>query len=151
MEPDNQIPIHPEIARDRQEGDIDLVAETHSRLKAANWNQADAWLEHPEIVLAKDSPPALQQLLIARNLQDPFLGLPIDTRADRLRLNATPEPADFLSEIEQHIAPRLHELEPLHAAIAAKDEQQLREVVAKLQPAPAETPASPPTDESASS
>jgi hypothetical protein len=131
MEPTN-IPIHPEIARDRQPGDIDLVTETHSRLKAAQWNQADAWLDHPEIVRAKDAPPVLQRLLIARNLQDPFLGLPLDTRAERIRLNGTEDPQEFLQAIEEHIAPALHNLEPLHAELELRAQAQRDEHARRL-------------------
>lgn len=128
MEPNNLpnnppigIPIHPEIARPRQEGDIDLVTETHNRLKAAGCTLAESWLDHPEIVQAKDAPPALQRILVARNLQEQFLALPLDTRAARILLNATTDPVAFLDEIEQHIAPEIKSLEPLHAEIEAQE------------------------------
>jgi hypothetical protein len=72
-------------------------------------------------VQAKDAPPALQRILVARNLQEQFLALPLDTRAARILLNATTDPVAFLDEIEQHIAPEIKALEPLHAEIEAQE------------------------------
>lgn len=104
--------MHPELARARTVDDPDVVQEVFERLTAAGWSGAAAWRQEREIVEAEGKAPELQRFLIARNLNAKFCGVGVDTRTERIVLNAQGPLAEFLSHIETYVVPSLMRLYP---------------------------------------
>ena len=105
--------VKPEFARKRTPEDINVITEVYQRLGAAGVSNLAQWLQEPELVEAADAPPELQRFLISRNLNAKFCAVGVETRIERMVLNAQSSFGEYLAHIEQYVAPGLAKLYPV--------------------------------------